>query len=81
MSQVHHVAQRVAAFLQKHNAAYCESCLIERLLVASRAAMKAALELDCFTTRIGICPDCRTRKQVISHRAAAARVASKSKAA
>jgi len=68
MSQVHHIAQRVAAFLQKRNAAYCESCLIERLLVASRAAMKAALETERFTTRIGVCPDCKTRKQVIGCR-------------
>ena len=78
MSQVHHIAQRVAAFLTKHNAAYCESCLIERLLIASRVAMKAALETDGFSTRIGVCPDCRTRKQVISHRS---QPASKSKAA
>ena len=50
MSQVPHIAQRVAAFLQKRNAAaYCESCLVERLLIASRAAMKAALETDRFT--------------------------------
>jgi hypothetical protein len=66
MSMPQHIAQRVAAFLQKHNAAYCENCLIERLLIASRAAMRAALETSCFTARIGICPDCRTRKQVIA---------------
>jgi hypothetical protein len=69
MSRPNHIAQRVTAFLQRQNAAYCESCLIERLLIASRAAMKAALELDCFVSRIGICPDCKTRKQVIGHRA------------
>ena len=68
MSRPHLIAQRVAAFLQKRNAAYCEACLIERLLIASRAAMKAALETTCFSVRIGICPDCKTRKQVISHR-------------
>jgi hypothetical protein len=79
MSQVHHIAQRIAAFLQKHNAAYCESCLIERLLIASRLAMKTALETDGFSTRIGVCPDCKTRKQVISHRRQQA--ASNSKAA
>ena len=79
MSQVHHIAQRVAAFLHKHNAAFCESCLIERLLIASRAAMKAALQTDGFAMRIGVCPDCKTRKQVISHRSQQA--ASKSKAA
>jgi hypothetical protein len=68
MSRPHLIAQRVAAFLQKRNAAYCEACLIERLLIASRAAMKAALDTNCFTMRVGICPDCKTRKQVISHR-------------
>jgi hypothetical protein len=68
MSSVSHIVQRVAAFLEKRNAAYCESCLIERLLIASRAAMKAALETDRFSMRIGICPDCRTRKQVIACR-------------
>ena len=71
MSQVHHISQRIAAFLQKRNAAYCESCLIERLLIASRAAMKAALEMSCFATRIGVCPDCKMRKQVIAHRTGA----------
>ncbi|MGH8637910.1 MAG: hypothetical protein ACREUZ_12325 [Burkholderiales bacterium] len=68
MSQVNHIAQRLAAFLQKRNAAYCENCLVERLLVASRLAMKAALEMDYFTIRIGVCPDCKTRKQVIASR-------------
>jgi hypothetical protein len=68
MSRPQHLAQRIAAFLQKRNAAYCEACLIERLLVASRAAMKAALEMDCFAIRVGVCPDCKTRKQVIMHR-------------
>jgi hypothetical protein len=69
MSGPQHIANRVAAFLQRQNAAYCESCLIERLLIASRAGMRAALDMNCFSTRIGVCPDCRTRKQVISHRA------------
>ncbi|MPZ38217.1 MAG: hypothetical protein GEU95_09135 [Rhizobiales bacterium] len=68
MTGVHHLAQRVAAFLQKRNGAYCESCLIERLLIASRAALKAALETDRFSVRIGVCPDCKTRKQVIACR-------------
>jgi len=68
MSTPNHIAQRVMALLQKRNAAYCEACLVERLLIASRTALKAALELDCFTHRIGICPDCRTRKQVIATR-------------
>lgn len=68
MSGVHHIVQRVAAFLQKRDGAYCESCLVERLLIASRAAMKAALETDRFSVRIGICPDCKTRKQVIACR-------------
>jgi len=68
MSRPQHIAQRVSAFLQKHNGGYCESCLIERLLVASRAAMKAALEMDCFTLRVWVCPDCKMRKQVVSYR-------------
>ena len=68
MSQVQNIVHRVAAFLQKQNAAFCESCMVERLLVASRAAMKAALETDQFSTRVGICPDCKTRKQVIAYR-------------
>ena len=71
MSAVSHIVQRVAAFLEKRNAAYCESCLVERLLIASRASMKAALETERFSTRLGICPDCRTRKQVIACRSGA----------
>ena len=71
MSAVSHIVQRVAAFLEKRNAAYCESCLVERLLIASRAAMKAALETDRFSVRLGVCPDCKTRKQVIGCRTGA----------
>ena len=69
MSRPQFLAQRIAAFLQKRNAAYCESCLIERLLVASRATMRAALGMDCFAVRVGVCADCKTRKQVVSRRA------------
>lgn len=69
MSGPHQITQRVATFLQKRNAAYCEACLVERLLIASRAAMKSALATNCFTVRVGICPDCKARKQVIAHRA------------
>ena len=69
MSRPQVIAERIAAFLQKRNAAYCESCLVERLLVASRVAMRAALEMSCFNIRIGVCPDCKTRKQVIAYRA------------
>jgi hypothetical protein len=68
MTGIAHISQRIAAFLEKRNAAYCESCLVERLLIASRAAMKAALETDRFSTRLGVCPDCKTRKQVIGCR-------------
>ena len=68
MSAVSHISQRITAFLQKRNAAYCESCLVERLLIASRVAMKAALETDRFAVRLGVCPDCKTRKQVIGCR-------------
>ena len=63
------LAERIALFLQKRNSAYCETCLVERLLVASRAAMKAALEMDCLSVRVGLCADCKTRKQVITCRA------------
>ena len=80
MSNAHHIAQRIAVFLQARNAAFCEACLIERLLVASRTAMKAAQEMDCFTVRVGICPDCRTRKQVIGCRAGAGKVPGKAAA-
>jgi hypothetical protein len=69
MSRPQLVAHRMAAFLQKRNAGYCENCLIERLLIASRAAMKAALEMDCFAVRTGICPDCKTRKHIVTYRA------------
>ncbi|MBX9777424.1 MAG: hypothetical protein K2Y71_23850 [Xanthobacteraceae bacterium] len=76
MSGVSPIAQRVAAFLEKrNNAAYCESCLVERLLIASRVAMKAAIESERFSTRIGICPDCKTRKQVIACRGGAGKAA------
>jgi hypothetical protein len=75
MSQVHNIAHRIAAFLEKRNAAYCESCLVERLLIASRAAMKAALETERFSVRLGICPDCKTRKQVIACREGAGKAA------
>jgi hypothetical protein len=75
MSGPEHIAQRVAAFLRKRNAAYCESCLVERLLIASRVAMKTALDSNCFSTRIGVCPDCRTRKQVIAARSGTGNIA------
>ena len=81
MTGVAHITQRVAAFLQKRNAAYCESCLVERLLIASRLALKAALETDRFSTRIGICPDCKTRKQVIGCRSGAGNALAKESAA
>jgi len=68
MSRPQLIAQRIAAFLERHNGGYCETCLIERLLIASRAAMKAALAMDCFAVRTGICPDCKTRKQIFSSR-------------
>ena len=75
MSRTQHIAQRIVALLRTRNTAYCEGCLIERLQVASRAAMKATLETDWFTIRIGICPDCKLRKQVIAARASAGKVA------
>ena len=68
MSRINHIAQRVAAFLDKHGAAYCENCLVERLLIASRTALRTALETERFSIRIGVCPDCRTRKQVVGSR-------------
>jgi hypothetical protein len=69
MSRPSLIAQRIATFLQKHGSGFCETCLIERLLVASRAAMKAALATEGFTVHNGVCPDCKTRKQVVSYRA------------
>lgn len=75
MSGPEHIAQRLASFLRKRNAAFCESCLVERLLIASRATMKAALTMNCFDVRIGVCPDCRTRKQVIGCRSDARNIA------
>ena len=69
MSRQQFLAQRIAALLQKRNAVYCELCLIERLLVASRAAMKAALEMEYFAVRLGVCADCKARKQVVGQRA------------
>jgi hypothetical protein len=69
MSRPQFLAQRIAAFLEKRNAAYCESCLVERLVVASRATMRAALASDRFAVHVGVCADCRTRKQVVTHRA------------
>jgi hypothetical protein len=62
------IAQRIAAFLEKHHGGYCENCLVERLLIASRAAMKAALEMEIFSHRVGVCPDCKMRKQIVSYR-------------
>jgi hypothetical protein len=69
MSGPQFLVQRIAALLQKRNAAYFESCLIDRLLVASRATMRAALATDRFTVRVGVCADCKMRKQVVSRRA------------
>jgi hypothetical protein len=69
MSRPQFLAQRIATFLEKRNAAYCESCLVERLVVASRATMRAALASDRFTVRVGVCADCKTRKQVVGRRA------------
>jgi hypothetical protein len=75
MSMPQHIAQRIAAYLHKQNAVYCEGCLIERLQIASRAGLRAALEMNCFTVRLGVCPDCRARKQVIARRAGSENVA------
>jgi hypothetical protein len=69
MSKPQLLAERIAAFLEKRSGAFCEACLVERLLVASRSAMRSALESERFSVRIGVCPDCKTRKQVISRRA------------
>jgi hypothetical protein len=30
--------------------------------------MKAALELEIFAHRVGVCPDCKMRKQIVSYR-------------
>ena len=68
MNKTKILGQRIAAFLQKTGATFCDSCLIERLMIASRASFRAALESEGFTVRVGICPDCKTRKQVITCR-------------
>ena len=75
MSMPQHLAQRITAYLHKHDAFYCEGCLIERLQIASRTALRAALEMNCFTVRLGVCPDCKARKQVIASRAGSENVA------
>lgn len=68
MNKTQVLGQRIAAFLRKTGATFCDSCLIERLMIASRASFRAALESEGFTVRVGICPDCKTRKQVITPR-------------
>ena len=75
------LAQRIAAFLQKTGATFCDSCLIERLMIASRASFRAALETEGFAVRDGVCPDCKTRKQVITCRPKGAKDAAKDIAA
>jgi hypothetical protein len=66
MNRSHILAQRIATFLQKQNAEYCEACLVERLSIASKAALRAALETSYVTVGVGFCPDCKMRKQVVS---------------
>jgi len=68
MNKAQVLAQRISAFLQKTGSTFCDSCLIERLMIASRAAFRAALETEGFQIRVGVCPDCKTRKQVIACR-------------
>jgi hypothetical protein len=68
MNRSHSLAQRIATFLQKQNAEYCEACLVERLSIASKAALRAALESSYLAVRVGVCPDCKMRKQVVSRR-------------
>ena len=68
MNKTQVLGQRIAAFLRKTGATFCDSFLIERLMIASRASFRAALESEGFTVRVGICPDCKTRKQVITPR-------------
>jgi hypothetical protein len=68
MSGSHSLSQRIATYLTKQNAAYCEPCLVERLSVASKTAMRAALETEALDVRVGICPDCKMRRQVVTVR-------------
>lgn len=68
MNRSHILAQRIATFLQKQNAGYCEACLVERLSIASKAALRAALETSHLAVGIGVCPDCKVRKQIVSRR-------------
>jgi hypothetical protein len=68
MNRSHTLALRIATFLQKQNAGYCEACLVERLSIASKAALRAALETSYLAVGVGVCPDCKVRKQVVSRR-------------
>src|SRR3954469_12551717 len=81
MNKTKMLAQRIAAFLQKTGATFCDSCLIERLMIASRASFRAALETEGFAVRVGLCPDCKTRKQVITCRPKGSKDAAKDIAA
>jgi hypothetical protein len=63
------VIRRLVAFLQRDGRTFCESCLTLRLMVASREAMREALKSDYVLLRLGLCPDCGGKKQVVVLRA------------
>jgi hypothetical protein len=60
------VVRRLVAFLQRDGRTFCESCLTLRLMVASREAMREALKSDHFLVRLGVCPDCGGKRQVVA---------------
>ena len=69
------VADRILSFLQRTQRPLCESCLVQRVLIASREAVRAAIASEPFTLRMAVCADCRTRKQVVAVRDTEAKAA------
>jgi hypothetical protein len=56
---------RISSFLRKKDQPYCEPCLIACLMIASRDAMRNALQTEQLSVGNGICCNCRCRKQVV----------------
>jgi hypothetical protein len=56
---------RIASFLRRKQQPYCDSCLIAHLMVASRDAMRQAMQSEQLAVRNGRCSGCGTRKQVV----------------
>jgi hypothetical protein len=59
------IANRITSFLHRKQQPYCESCLVAHLMVASRDAMREALQSEHLTVRNGVCCGCRGRKRVV----------------